>query len=496
MKSSKQLSLIGAAVAAALGTNAYALGPSSWSSLSAVYYTGGGSAEVQAVYSAVLRCLASSTVDVYTDGTGSTKHPQSQSYLILSGTTNGTCGATGQNIGFFYKYNGGSFPNGVQPQLSSGSTLLAYPTTASLAVATAQSGFSGTVSSVNPDYTFTSAPTGSIQPDWGISDEEGALFAFLWNANNATNVHPGTITNGTGLWVAPFGIAVTANVFAQKKIWTRGEVAAVYQGPNGPYGITAWSQLTADNGSPMTLAGGINVLDRGSGSGTKAAVNQYFLDYPASGSSAGGANPPNSVGAGNVNLGYTGSALVTSGAATSSYQDIKEGSSVSITDDLNAAQTAGIGAIGALGLEFPPLFEQATAGTNSYDFVAINGVYPDTQNGTTDNINSPTAGTTHYTNVVNGTYDFATQVGYQAKNPPAAGTFEAGVVNNLKASTISGAATGSAFPTSAEGVLLDPVTTLTTTAGNVNWSKGGNTAASPVFATGVAAAAAVPLASQ
>ena len=495
MKSSKQLSLIGAAVAAALGTNAYALGPTAWGTLNAIYYTGGGSAEVQAVYSAVLRCLTSSTVDVYTDGTGSAKHPQSQSYLILSGTTNGTCGAASQNIGFFYKYNGGSFPNGVQPHLSSGSTLLAYPTTAQLATATAQSGFSGTVSSVNPDYTFASTPGGTIQPDWGISDEEASLFPYQWNTNNAP-LKPGGAgaNNAAGLWLAPFGIAVTANVYAQKTKWSRGEIAAVYQGANGPYGITAWTQLMADNGSAMTLAGGINLLDRGSGSGTKAAANQYFLDYPASSFSAGGAAQPNSVVGANANAGYTGSALVTSGTATTGFQDIKEGSSVSITDDLNAAQVAGIGAIGALGLEFPPLFEQTTAGTNSYFFVAINGVYPDTETAG-DNINSATAGSTHYTNVVNGTYDFATQVGFQSKNGVPAG-FEAGVVANMKASTISGAATGSAFPTSAEGVLLDALTTGATTAGNVNWSKGGNTAASPVFVSPVAAALAVPLASQ
>jgi hypothetical protein len=491
MKSSKQLSLIGAAVAAALGTNAYALGPTAWAT-NTLFYTGGGSAEVQAVYSAVLRCLTSTTVDVYTDGTGTTKHPQSQSYLILSGTTNGTCGSAGVNIGFFYKYNGGSFPNGVQPQLASGSTLLAYPTVAQLGTASVLS-FSGTVSSVNPDYTFSSTPSGTIQPDWGISDEEAALFAYFWNTNNAPLKPP--IPNGTpGLWVAPFGIAVTANVYAEKKKWSRGEIAAVYQGANGPLGITAWTQLMADSGSPMTLAGGIALLDRGSGSGTKAAVNQYFLDYPSSSFSAGGAGQPNSVVLANANAGYTGATLVTSGAATSSYQDIKEGSSVSITDDLNAAQVAGIGAIGALGLEFPPLFEQTTAGTNSYFFVAINGTYPDTQTAG-DNINSATAGSTHYTNVVNGSYDFATQVGFQHKNGIPAG-FEAGVVANMEASTISGAATGSAFPTSAEGVLLDPATTGTTTAGNVNWTKGGNTAAQPVFAIAVAAAAAVPLASQ
>ena len=493
MKSSNQLSLIGAAVSAALGTNAYALGPNAWGTLNAIYYNGGGSTEVQAVYTAVLKCLTASTVDVYTDGTGTSKHPQSQSYLILSGTTNGSCGAAGANIGFFYKYNGGAFTNGVQPQLASGSTLLPYPTTTQLASATVLATFSGTVSSVNPDYTFASSPAGSIQPDWGISDGEGSLFQYFWNANNSgVKVVPNGQTN---LWVAPFGIAVTATDYAQKTTWSKAEITAIYQGLTGPYGITAWSQLTGDSGAPLTIAGGINLLDRGSGAGAKAAVNDYFFNYPSQIGPAGGAAPPNSVGAANANLGYTGSTLVTNGAATASYQDIKEGSSVSLTDDLNAAQAAGLGALGVLGLEFPPLFEQASAGTNSYYFVAINGTYPDTQAGTTDNINSPTPGTTHYTNVVNGTYDFAVQVSFQHKNaiPPG---FEAGLVANLEAATISSAATGLPFPSSTPGVLLDPLTTLTTTAGNVSWTRSGNTASSPVFATTVAPPAAVPLASQ
>jgi len=500
MKSSKPFSLIGAAVAAALGANAYALDPASWTNgtITAIYYDGGGSNDVQAVYTAVLKCLTASTVDVYTDGTGTTKHPQSQSYLILSGTTNGTCGSSGVNVGFFYKYNGGAFTNGIQPQLASGSTLLAYPTTTSIATAGLQSGFSGTVSSVNPDYTFS--PTigaATVQPDWGISDGEASLFAYFWNANNTAGIHPGSIPNGTGLWLAPFGVAVTANVYAQKKTWSKAEIASIFQGPaTGSNTITAWSQLLADNGSPMTLAGGINVLDRGSGSGTKAAGNDYFFGYPNSFYAISGLAPgPNSVGASNANAGYTGSALVTSGGATTGYQDIKEGSSVSITDDLNNAQTAGLGAIAVLGLEFPPLFEQTTAGTNSYDFVAINGTYPDTQTGTTDNVNSPTAATTHYTHVVDGTYDFAIQVGFQHKNAISAG-FEAGVVANLEANTISGAATGSPFPTSAEGVLLDAPTTGTTTAGNVSWTRAGNTASAPNFVIIVAPAAAVPIASQ
>ncbi|MFM9469865.1 hypothetical protein ACKI1K_44980, partial [Streptomyces scabiei] len=55
---------------------------------------------------------------------------------------------------------------------------------------------------------------------------------------------------------------------------------------------------------------------------------------------------------------YTGTTLNT---ASATYQDVKEGSSVAIVDDLLAANKAGGRAIAILGLEFPPVFSQNTA---------------------------------------------------------------------------------------------------------------------------------------
>jgi hypothetical protein len=483
MKSSTKLSLVAAAVAAAIGTSAQALPPAAWTNgtitSANLYYAGGGSAEVQAVYVAVSKLLVTTSIDVYTDGSGSAKHPQSANYLIVSGTTR----SGGTPVGFFYKYNGGSFTNGVQPFLGAGSKL-AYPTTTSLATASSLGTSSPT--SVSPDYTFSSALDGGDTPAWGISDEEASLFGYAWNANGA---NPGAIINGTPLYVAPFGIAVTANVYAQKKNWSSAEVAAVYQGATNN-GISAWSLLTGDNGSPLTIPGGINLLDRGSGSGSKAAANAFFLDYPAGSFKEGGDVQPASVTSTTVNN-YTNTVgLVTSGAATNGFQDIKEASSVAIVDDLNNAQVAGLGAIAALGLEFPPVFEQTTTGTNSYFFVSINGSYPDAETGT-DNINSSSGGSTQYSNVVNGRYTFAYQTGFNTKTSPTG--FQASVAANLAAESISAANTGTGFPAATDGVLLDSTTTGTTDAGNVNWTRGANSTSAPIYVQPVTAAKPDPL---
>jgi hypothetical protein len=496
---SKQMSLIGAAVAAALGTTAAnALAPSAWTNgtITKLVYSGGGSAEVQAVYSAAYHCLVASSIDVYSDAATNAVHPQSNNYLIISGTTNSNsgCGGAGTNVGFFYKYNGGSYPNGVQAQLlSAGSQTLAFPTTTQLAGATAFPGFAGTQDSVNPKWSFSSSPVllGAV-PDFGVGDEEYTLFQYAWNSSGST----GGLTNPLSapaihqpIYVAPFGIAVTANIYAQKTKWSSAEIQSVYQLSRNQ-GIVHWSDLVGDNGSPLTTPGYINLLDRSAGSGTRAAVYSYFFNYPA---------VTSAIAPYNVAVGFTTSCnngtFSSGGICTSatSFQDIKEPSSVGIVDDLNYAQSVGLGAIGAIGLEFPPLYSQPTPGSNSYYFVAINGAFPDTETGTTDNINSPVAATTSYTNVVNGLYEFATQVSLNAHAAPTG--FSAGVVSYLESENISAAYSGSAFPVSAEGVLLDPIV-WGGDPGNISWSRQALTPNAPFYAGAQPAPNPVTIASQ
>jgi len=496
MKTSIKASLVSAAVASIMGQAAHALPAANWNDGSiSVFYAGGGSAEVQAVYVAVSQLL--NNVDVYTDNSGSTKHPQSLNYLMVSGTLKAATGglASGAEVGFMYKYNGGSFPNGGQP-FATASTTLQYPALADLAtkcVSKASTVGAGPYpSSFNPDFNCTSLTLVTQTPDWGITDEEEKLFNFAYNLNGANGNKPFTLGGQTkGLYLAPFGVAVTSNLYSHKKNWSKAEVAAVLSGT-----ILHWSQLNDDNGAPLPASlGQVTLLDRGSGSGTKAAGSSYFLDYPGGSFSLGGALIPNSVNmviSGTFpNQGYTGPLNTAFSTNNTEIQDVKEASSAAEADDLVAANQAGIGALAILGLEYPPVFEQFNQGSNDYFFAAINGTYPDTQT-PGDNVNDPaTSGSTRYTNIVNGTYDFAMQTGFNTR--AALTGFQLAVANGLSKENISTAHSGVACPASAPGVLLDPKTTGKHDAGNVSWSRGGNSAGAVQFVAPAAPANADPL---
>lgn len=481
MKSSTKVSLVAAAVASALGTSAYALPPASWNSGMTVYYAAGGSAEANAVFSAVNSLLTN--VDVYTDKAATAPHAQSGNYLAVSGNL------AGVPVGFIYKYNGGSFPNGALPFVGAGSNLN-YPTLNSLATTSSLiSPAPSPVTSTNPSYRYTGTNTNSQLPDWGITDEEVPLFNVLYNLNGSP-IQNLTGINSKPAYIAPFGVAVTSTLYTKKKNFSKGEIAGILQGT-----ISDWSQLNDDTGAPLA-GGGVIFLDRGSGSGTKAGGNQYFLNYPG-GNAFGGSLRPGSVAqtavignSNSVNV-YTSTTLVTN---VTDFQDVKEASSATMVDDLVTANQKGLRAIALLGLEFPPLFEQNTAGVNDYAFAAINGTYPDTQTGTTDNINATTRpAVTKYTNVVNGTYDYWFQTAFNLRSGFTLPAFQEQIRQALYNVNISGAHTGSSFPTSAPGVLLDTLTTHSTSAGNLTVSRKANSVSPPVFQTKVTPAVGDPL---
>jgi hypothetical protein len=497
MKSSTQLSLVAAAVSAVLGTAAHALPPANFTdgtiAASNFYYAGGGSAEVQAVFVAVNGLLQSATVDVYTDAAATAPHPQSANYLVISGKTASTNAIAGgapgfpanTNVAFIYKYSGGSFPNGAQVFVTGGT--LAYPAAADLAGGAVIGG--GGHTSLNPGYRYSSTNGNNQTPAWGITDEEPGLFNFWWNLNGLTQPQSLAGITKQGLWVAPFGIAVTDALYAKKKQWSRGEVAGVLAGT-----ISDWSQMTDDTGTALP-AGSTIIIDRGSGSGTKAAGNEFFLNYPGGAFSLGGSIQPHSVGSNTaVNAGITGTTLCTAASCLTALQDIKEASGVAEADDLIVANQHGLFALAVEGLEFPPAFEQHTAGTNDYEFVAIDGSFVDSNTGTADNINSPlSTSTTQYSNVTNGKYPFAFQPTFNYKVAPANNSFAKDIQTNLTNENLAGAHTGTGFPGGTDGILLDPVTTGNTDAGNNNWSRGGNSNQPPLFNAVVTAAKPDPL---
>jgi hypothetical protein len=473
--------LIASAVAAAIGSgSAFALPPGSLAGAT-VLYAAGGSAQANAFYVAVadnLQQTPTCSIDSYTNTTNATDSGQ---YRIVTGTTSaamtyggGTLPA-GTNVIYMYKFNGGSFVNGVAPQQVSGATTLAYPTVASLQIATTTGAAAGAgCSSGLPTYQYAAnTGTAGVAPDWGVADLEVAMFSGYNNATGnaggiAVNTNGGaapTVGATTGLYDNLFGVAVTHNLYTgthPKTNFSRAEVEGIIEGT-----ISDWSQLYADDGTVLS-AGGIVFLDRGEGSGSKASGNQYFLCYPGCG---GAARLPFS-----ATHPYTGT---TATINELNPQDVAEGSSTTIIADLKLLQAGGFRGIAVLGMEFPPHANQV-GGLNVYDFVKINGVAVDT--GTTgDDLNGPTG--TSYVNAVRGSYDyyyqnsFNTRTGFLANCvaapiPPATvGLPIPGCIfaNQIKVTMTSagfvGADVGGKFPQGVGGTLLDADLASTLTKG-------------------------------
>ncbi len=480
MNLSRKVSLVAAAVAVAIGSSAYALSPTQIAAIPTtnIFYTGGGSAQVNAALVAVSQLLNS--VDYYTD---STTGGNSGSFLVLTGSLKAALGTlpAGTNVIFEYRFTGGSFPNGGQPFFGSGATL-AYPTQASLAAATAT-----TNAFPLPTFKYVANANQTAVPDFGLTDVELSLFNYTDNLNG-TPQQSATVVAAVeqdGIYNDVEGVVVTNSLYAHKTNFSRAEVEGILAGA-----IQDWSQLFGDNGQPLTdPAGqsGIYLLDRGSGSGTKAAGNQYFLTYPGGKTlSDVGAQDP-----GSVTNGYSPNTTV---ILSSGYQDIKEGSSGTIVTDLQTVNAAGQYAIAILAAEFPPALNQLHAGTNDYSFAKVNGVGIDTGYDSTstpspitgkfhDNINdlngTDTAGHqfgTSYTNVVNGTYDFFYQNSFNTAKNFLAGTgnhplFALQVRTNLSKPTIASANSGSTFPTSVPGLVLDPLIIQSQAAGTTLFSR-------------------------
>jgi hypothetical protein len=484
--------LVAAAVATVLGTSAHALAPTA--PITYTFYEAGGSAQENSVYAALYSLLSPSSVDVYSDnGKG-----LSGSYLVVTGTTVAGAGgitqapfSTPTNIMFIYKFNGGSFPNGAYPlayPTSATQAKLAYPTIAAISGA-GPSGNSGTPTPANPSYSYTAANTASQSTDFGVTDVEVPLFNYAYNLNNTTALTASQLAaiSQEGVYDDVFGVAVTNTVyngtgsFAHPKTsFTKPEIVGILTGTT-----TNWNQMYADDGTQMPSQP-IWFLDRGSGSGTKAGENQYFLNYPGGSSYTGASLTPHSVSGANANGGYTDTILSLSGG----YQDVKEASTAACVTDLQNAQAAGDYAISILAAQFAPALNQV-GGANVYSFAKIDGVGIDP--GTTgNNINGTTA--TSYNNVVTGAYDYVLQNSFNyraglltASAPgsitlPPAGSAPNVVVayavrNNLQAETLAGANSGKAFPLAVTGVLIDPVLAPAQNAGVILDSRNRVTAA-------------------
>jgi hypothetical protein len=489
MNSTNKYSLIASAVAAVLASGAAsaatvrageAAKPATIPSTTPTWtiYAAGGSAEVNPVM--VAACKILQNVDSYTD-TGSTA--DSASYRVFYGDLIAAQGAAsaGDHVMIIYKFNGGSYANGVAPQGSAGGTVV-YPLQSDILNATPISGTTQGTSCTtgHPTYTYTNSVTPATpeQPDWGISDVEYTMFVGV--ENNPTYPTPNVaVQNHDQLYDLVEGIAVTANLFAQKQTWSKAEIAGILDGY-----YTNWNQIYGDNNAPLP-AGGIVLIDRNTGSGTKAAGNQYFLGFPGLGSNA---LIPESV----TYSSYTQTTLPTSEVQS----DVIVTSSTAQATDLSALQNANIRAISVLSMDTPPALNQTTPGTNTYDFVKINGEAVDLANGT-DDINGSTK--TTYINAIKGDYEFFYQPNFNYRNTWFQGTSgNTGIGKALLAvfqsASFSGAASGLSFPSAAPGTLTDADKASSLTAGvTIDSRKGTSTGVLiPLFPTLSGSASTLP----
>jgi len=487
------------------------------------FYIAGGSAQANAVVVAANNLLQSGTIDIYTDTVVSGNCLNSNNFRFITGKWNTTTSdgkiTAGTPVLIEYHFAKGSYPNGILA-VATANPILTYSTTTSPADQLTTPGFqapselapstggppTGTgvacqagAAYPSPTYSFTTTSPQQITPIFGLSDVELSMFTFPFNYGAASDYPPltqslgGNVTTnvtGTAVYVNVFGIAVSNAVFGGSSLgpsgcvktnFSRQEITGILTGT-----IDDWGQLYCDNGSEMA-AGGITLLDRSLGSGTKAAENSYFLNYPA-GIATGTQLTPYSIA-----TGYASSSTnvcggnQTTGTSTGLY-DISEASSQAIVNALNAQPGSGEPAmaagatttsggncrlIGVLGAEFPPsLNGPGGSGVGSYSYAAIDGVALDANiNGAGGSGNNLT-----YANEINGKYEFQVTNSFNTRNKSVKGSygslngvaatyfgdgtanssFTQAMLSQMQSASFPGGVTSVKYPSGAPGTLIDP----------------------------------------
>jgi hypothetical protein len=422
-----KVSLVAAAVALAVGSQAFAFGPAVVPDLT--INIGGGSAQGGA-FLAFAEKLMTTGFDVYTDSACGT---QGANYRAVFGTIAATlpggvampANLVGKKLYITYNNNGGTFTNGIDGLVRSKPILSQQ----FLNNSTACPAGSATQFSV----TNAGLLVANAVPLIGLSDEEIGLFSGVNVPAGSTTIKANELTTITQqpIYENVFGIAINTLLAGQKTNFTKSEVAAIYSGT-----YNDWSQL----GLP---AGPITFINRAAGSGSKAAFNQYFLNNPGS-SASGGAVPPHVIA---TSIGNCG-APATHGS--NNYDntvggDCAQSSNGNVKTALNNANTAGVRAIGILGLEFQP------AGTDHYTFASLNGVA--VQGTTTKTCGNAVANAFDPVNVTSGAYDLFFTNSLQFRNADHTGTG----TNKTFIDAFLAVATDPATEVSVPGVMLDPL---------------------------------------
>ncbi len=408
-----------------------------------VFYTGGGSAQGAAFLAFAQKLMTS--FDTYTDVACGT---QGANYRAVYGTMAATlpdgsampATLAGKKVFIEYGNNGGTFANGINGLARSVAIpfvnyINAQGTNNTTACATGAGGTNYTTAA-------TGTPTVANRvPLVGMSDEEVTLFSGtnLPAATTALTATELTKIATFPLFVNVFGVAETNALALQKKNFSKFELTAIEAGL-----VTNWNQLKGDVGAFAGVSlpsGPIVFMDRNSGSGSKAAWNQYFLHNPGSKAFGGQLAPKVSTGG---NVGDCTNYTVYSDCPKSSNGNVKAG--------LNDAQSKAtpVRAVGLLGLEFQP------AGTDGYQFGNVNGV--DISGTTAVTCGNAVANPFEPANVVSGAHDlaFTNSVQFRTANVGGQPFNGDGSASSDFMDAFIAAASDPKTEVSVPGVLLDP----------------------------------------
>lgn len=407
-----------------------------------IIYSAGGSSEANSVYVATNNLL-----NITANYTGNSTGGADASYRVLYGTlkkaytANGVTVAAGTPILYFFKDFGGAFTNGIETQATVNPTLVKYTSVASLQNATPTA---NALPGANWQYVNDQAT--SAAPDWGLADEEVALFNYpfnlpyangtTWISGNHPQEAPATVGRSDALYDDVYGVAVTANLYAAKTSFTKQEINGIWAGT-----LTDWSQISGDNGLPLA-AGGIVLLDRNQGSSGKAASSLYFLNYPT-GIATGSYTAPASIQFPSNVARYVGN-----GNPVGTYLDVIESSVTNLVSDLVAAQAAGDRAIAVLNAETAPI-----TSANAWDYTALD-------NEVIDAVGNINGASSNYSNVIRGGYDFFYQVVFNTRPGfLTAATANAALANawlaEFQTPAFAGVVSHLGFPQALNGIVLD-----------------------------------------
>ncbi len=352
-----------------------------------IFYTGGAAAQANSFQAFAAKLMTS--FDVYTDAACGTAGKNYRAVYGTIGTTlpDGSAipaSLVGKKVFVEYGDNGGAFINGIDGIARSHAIQLVNFINAQGANNTVACG-AGSSTQYSTAVSGTTTVATHI-PLLGFSDQESTLFvgANLPAGSTALTAAELGKVNSTPLYESVYGVAENSLLAAQKTNFTTAEVAAIEAGF-----YKNWNQLKGDVGAFNGVAlpaGGIVLIDRNAGSGTKAAANQYFLHNP--GSKAFGGNVAPKTGSANIGdcTGYT------------VYSDCVQSTAGAVVSALNAANAAGARAVGILDMSNQP------GASDHYTYASLNSV--DIQGITAVTCGNAVANPFEPAQVVSGAYDF------------------------------------------------------------------------------------------